>query len=93
MKIHMLIEPAPGRVCDVEAENYAQIFWLKPNGRWCPEPNPCPAGEVGDIVDVFGEPYTITAIDVRGGPQIATPELPWKWVISVIASKEHGDSP
>jgi hypothetical protein len=38
----------PGRVCDAEASNYGQLLWPKSNGRWSPDPNPCPYGQPGD---------------------------------------------
>lgn len=95
MKIRIPIDPPPHRVCDVDVENYAQILWPKPHESWqtrqmwSPEPNPCPVGEVGAVITHHGKPYTITAIDVTGGPQIAAPALLWEWVVSLADNKER----
>lgn len=84
------IDPPPGRVCDVEAENYGQILWHKEGREWMsPEPNPCPFGEVGDRVIINRKKYLISSIDVIGGPQICADELPWEWKIS-LEEVQHG---
>ena len=97
MILRFLIDPAPGRVCDVECENYAQILWPKQREHdgstyWEPEPNPCPLGDVGEVLKftVRGHlvHYVITSIKVAGGPQVAAPELPWEWIVSLTQVQE-----
>lgn len=98
MILRFPIDPTPHRVCDPDCENYAQILWPTKlefgDGSiyWEPKPNPCPLGDVGEALKftVRGHlvQYVITSIQVAGGPQVAAPELPWEWVVTLTQVQE-----
>jgi len=87
------IKPPPHRVCDVECENYGEILWLhkgkffegavEDSEWWDSTPNPCPLGEIGDMYEDGLGTFRILDIQVTGGPQIAAPEKPWRWEVTL----------